>query len=199
MNNTNLEPSPVKFSTSQYRLRATSRIRPFGPVQSRSLVAQRQVLYTFPSAYAGGDSHVLCQCSIELAGEQSRCHSVVRRGVEPRSPGDNQGTLCRPGRSPRRRHHLSRPEEFTRFYDKLRAEFSKFSIRPIVSLAEGDLACVHWTVECVHTASGTPVRLTGTSVVRISNGQFVEAWQNWDAAGLAAQLPSESPQTGNPI
>ena len=91
------------------------------------------------------------------------------------------------------------PEEFTRFYDKLRAEFSKFSLRPIVSLAEGDLACVHWTVECVHTASGTPVRLTGTSVVRISNGQFVEAWQNWDAAGLAAQLPSESPQTGNPI
>jgi len=90
------------------------------------------------------------------------------------------------------------PEEFTVFFDELRAEFSKFSIRPIVALAEGDLACVHWSANFVHTLSGTPMRLTGTSVVRISDGQFVEAWQNWDAAELAAQLQSESPQSGNP-
>ena len=90
------------------------------------------------------------------------------------------------------------PEEFTAFFDKLRAEFSKFSIRPIASLAEGDLACVHWSANLVHTASGTPIRITGTSVVRISGGQFVEAWQNWDAAGLAAQLQSGNRQTGNP-
>ena len=32
------------------------------------------------------------------------------------------------------------------------------------------------------------VRITGTSVVRIANNQFVEAWQNWDAASLAALL-----------
>lgn len=85
------------------------------------------------------------------------------------------------------------PEQFTGFYDRLRAEFSQFSIQPIISLAEGDLACVHWSAALVHTASGTPVRLSGTSVVRISDGQFVEAWQNWDAAGLAAQLTSKSP------
>jgi predicted SnoaL-like aldol condensation-catalyzing enzyme len=84
------------------------------------------------------------------------------------------------------------PEEFTSFYDKLRAEFSRFSIQPIISLAEGDLACVHWSAALVHTASGTSVRLSGTSVVRVSNGQFVEAWQNWDAAGLAAQLTGKS-------
>lgn len=90
------------------------------------------------------------------------------------------------------------PEEFTAFFEKLRAEFSKFSIQPIVSLAEGDITCVHWSAKFVHTESGTPLRITGTSVVRISDGQFVEAWQNWDAAGLAAQLQSESRQTGNP-
>lgn len=90
------------------------------------------------------------------------------------------------------------PEEFTAFYDKLSAEFSKFSIRPIVSLAESDFACMHWSADCVHTASGKSVRLTGTSVVRISNGQFVEAWQNWDAAGLAAQLQNENPRDGDP-
>jgi hypothetical protein len=25
--------------------------------------------------------------------------------------------------------------------------------------------------------------------VRIKDGQFIEAWQNWDAAGLTQQLP----------
>lgn len=83
------------------------------------------------------------------------------------------------------------PEEFATFYDKLSAEFSNFSIRPIVSVAEGDFVCIHWSASCVHRASGKPIRLTGTSVVRVSDGQFVEAWQNWDAAGLAAQLQDE--------
>jgi predicted SnoaL-like aldol condensation-catalyzing enzyme len=82
------------------------------------------------------------------------------------------------------------PEEFSRFYDGLRAQFSKFSIRPITSLAEADLACVHWSAEFVHNASSKLVRLTGTTIVRVHNGQFVEAWQNWDAAGLSAQLAS---------
>ena len=89
------------------------------------------------------------------------------------------------------------PAEFTSFFEKLRAEFSNFEIRPIVSLAEGDFACVHWSAKFVHTESGTPIRLTGTSVVRVRNGQFVEAWQNWDAAALATQLQSASAQKGN--
>jgi len=81
-------------------------------------------------------------------------------------------------------------DEFMRFYDALRAQFSEFSFKPILLLAEGDLACVHWSIGCLHTPSGTPVNLTGISVVRVRNGQFVEAWQNWDEAGLAAQVPS---------
>lgn len=80
------------------------------------------------------------------------------------------------------------PEEFTRFYDTLRLEFSEFRIAPIVSLSEGDLACMHWSVNCKHTASSKPVHLTGTSIVRIKDGQFIEAWQNWDAAGVAKQV-----------
>jgi len=84
------------------------------------------------------------------------------------------------------------PEEFIRFHDVLRAQFSEFSIKPIISLAEGDLACVHWSVDCRHTASGKPVHLTGMSIVRIRDGRFVEAWQNWDAAGLPAQLPNHA-------
>jgi predicted ester cyclase len=32
------------------------------------------------------------------------------------------------------------------------------------------------------------MQITGTSVVRAQDGRFVEAWQNWDQADLAAQL-----------
>jgi predicted SnoaL-like aldol condensation-catalyzing enzyme len=80
------------------------------------------------------------------------------------------------------------PEEFARFYDDLRAQFSDFRITPVVALAEGNLACLHWSASFRHTATGKPVKITGTSVVRVEEGRFVEGWQNWDAASLAAQL-----------
>jgi predicted SnoaL-like aldol condensation-catalyzing enzyme len=81
------------------------------------------------------------------------------------------------------------PDEFLHFYDILSAVFSNFSIKPIVSLAEGDLVCVHWAIECIYTATRAPVRVTGMSIVRIKDGQFIEAWQNWDAAGVVQQVP----------
>ncbi|HUI50148.1 MAG TPA: nuclear transport factor 2 family protein [Terriglobales bacterium] len=80
------------------------------------------------------------------------------------------------------------PEEFCAFHDELRSQFTDFHISPIVSLAEGDLACVHWSAEFLHTPTARRVRITGTSVVRVADNQFVEAWQNWDAASLAALL-----------
>jgi predicted SnoaL-like aldol condensation-catalyzing enzyme len=85
------------------------------------------------------------------------------------------------------------PEEFARFHDSLHSQFSNFKITPIISLAEGDHVCVHWSCSMIHAATQKAVQLTGTSVVRIENGRFDEAWQNWDAAHLYAQL------TGRPI
>jgi len=85
------------------------------------------------------------------------------------------------------------PQEFAQFYDALRAQFSDFKITPILSLAEGDRACLHWSCSMLHKATGKHLRVTGTSIVRIENGQFTEGWQNWDAADLVAQL------TGQPV
>jgi predicted SnoaL-like aldol condensation-catalyzing enzyme len=85
-------------------------------------------------------------------------------------------------------NHFHGPEEFIRFHDALRAQFSDFRITPVVALAEGDLACVHWSASFRHTATSKSLQISGTSIVRIENGQFKEAWQNWDAAGLSAQL-----------
>ena len=85
------------------------------------------------------------------------------------------------------------PEEFAGFHDSLRSQFSNFKITPIISLAEGNHACVHWSCSMIHTATQKALQLTGTSVARIENGRIAEAWQNWDAAHLYAQL------TGRPI
>lgn len=84
------------------------------------------------------------------------------------------------------------PEEFARFHDALRSQFSDFRITPLITLAEGDRVCVHWTCSLTHTATRKPLQLTGTSVVRIENGRFAEGWQNWDAAHLYTQLTGQA-------
>lgn len=81
------------------------------------------------------------------------------------------------------------PANFLHFYDIMRGQFSEFSIKPALTLAESDLVCVHWSLDCVHTRTRVPVHVTGTTICRIKDGQFTEAWQNWDAAGLTAQVP----------
>jgi len=80
------------------------------------------------------------------------------------------------------------PQEFQRFHDALREQFSDIRVISGVSLSEGDLASLRWTVECRDKASGKNVTATGISIVRIRDGRFVEAWQNWDQAGVATQL-----------
>jgi predicted SnoaL-like aldol condensation-catalyzing enzyme len=84
------------------------------------------------------------------------------------------------------------PEEFARFHDSLRSQFSNFKFTPVIALAEGDHACVHWSCSMLHSATQKPLHLTGTSVVRIENGRFAEAWQNWDAAHVYTQLTGQS-------
>jgi len=80
------------------------------------------------------------------------------------------------------------PQEFKRFHDGIREQFADIRITPGISLSEGDLASLRWTVQCRDKASGKNVIVTGISIVRVKDGRFVEAWQNWDQAGVAAQL-----------
>jgi predicted ester cyclase len=84
------------------------------------------------------------------------------------------------------------PQEFADFHDRIRAQFDDIHIEPGVILAENDLVGLRWTVSGIHKATGKNSKVTGTSIVRVKDGRFIEAWQNWDAAGMAAQL-SDSP------
>ena len=80
------------------------------------------------------------------------------------------------------------PGEFADFHDRIRAQFDQIHIEPEVALAENDLVSLRWTVSGVHKATGKNAKVTGISIVRIKDGRFIEAWQNWDAAAMAAQL-----------
>ena len=85
-------------------------------------------------------------------------------------------------------HTISGRDAFLNFYDGLRADFSDIRVTPGVCLAEGDLAALGWSVECLHKSTAKTVSLTGISIARVKDGRFVEAWQNWDELGLAAQI-----------
>lgn len=80
------------------------------------------------------------------------------------------------------------PQEFAAFHDGIRAQFDDIHIEPGVTLAENDLVSLRWTVSGVHKATGKQAKVTGISIVRVKDGRFIEAWQNWDAAAMAAQI-----------
>jgi predicted SnoaL-like aldol condensation-catalyzing enzyme len=82
------------------------------------------------------------------------------------------------------------PEAFALFHDNLRAQFSDIRVTPGIALSENDLVSLRWIVECRDRATGKDLTASGISIVRIKDGRFVEAWQNWDQAGVAAQLSS---------
>ena len=80
------------------------------------------------------------------------------------------------------------PREFEAFFDALQSRFADTRVTPGIALCDGDLVSLRWTVECRDKSTGKNLSTTGISIVRIKDGRFVEGWQNWDAAGLAAQL-----------
>jgi len=84
------------------------------------------------------------------------------------------------------------PQEFAAFHDRIRAQFDDVRITQGVTLAENDLVSLRWTVNAVHKGTGKKTSVSGISIVRIKDGRFIEAWQSWDAAAMAAQL-SDSP------
>ena len=68
-----------------------------------------------------------------------------------------------------------------------------FSIEDEVS--EGDTVVIRWTVTGTHNGdlpgvprTGKPISVTGITIARLSDGKFVESWNNWDALGMMQQL-----------
>lgn len=95
---------------------------------------------------------------------------------------------------------LKGPEEFKRFFDRMRANFSNIRVTPHELVSAGNLACLRWTATMRHTgeqagvpATGKEIEFTGMSMIRFANGRFQEAWQNWDMLGMMEQLGAVPP------
>lgn len=59
----------------------------------------------------------------------------------------------------------------------------------------GDRIVTRWTATGTHNGdlpglprTGKKVSVTGITIARLSNGKFVESWNNWDAFGMLRQL-----------
>ncbi len=69
----------------------------------------------------------------------------------------------------------------------------RFNIEDEIS--EGDTVVTRWTVTGTHNGdlpgvprTGRPISVTGITIARLSDGKFVESWNNWDALGMMQQL-----------
>jgi steroid delta-isomerase-like uncharacterized protein len=87
------------------------------------------------------------------------------------------------------------PPGFRKFFHRMRGGFSDIHIHVDEVLAEGDASVVRFTFTARHSgnglgvpATGKTVRATGMTIVHWRNGRIVNGHNEFDVAGLSAQL-----------
>lgn len=95
---------------------------------------------------------------------------------------------------------LRGPVGFRPFYQKLRDALPDTEVVVEDMLAEGDKVAARCTVRGTHlgdtlgfAASGRAVEFTGICIVRVRDGQIVEAWNNFDFMSMFQQLGALQP------
>jgi steroid delta-isomerase-like uncharacterized protein len=90
-------------------------------------------------------------------------------------------------------------QPFQLFFDRMHATLSQFHIDVDDILVQGEQVCVRWRASAKHTgdglgipATGKDIHVTGISIIRVAEGKFVEAWQNWDMLGMMEQIQGRS-------
>jgi steroid delta-isomerase-like uncharacterized protein len=86
-------------------------------------------------------------------------------------------------------------DQFKNFFTSVRSAFPDISLGIDFTLAEGDKVAARWTANATHkgsflgyAATGRRIKISGVSVMRITAGKIVEAWDTWDQLGLMVQI-----------
>ena len=102
---------------------------------------------------------------------------------------------------------------FGEFFDRMTSAFPNLHVLVEDTISEGEMLCVRWSSTGKHSGqglgidpTGITIDITGISIMRVSDGKFVEAWQNWDMLGMMQQLKAigvaptyiAATQTGDP-
>jgi steroid delta-isomerase-like uncharacterized protein len=84
---------------------------------------------------------------------------------------------------------------FKPFFRRFREAFPEIEVTVEDTISEGDRVAARCTVRGAHrgdslglAATNRPVEFTGISIVRISDGKIVEAWNNFDFMAMFQQL-----------
>jgi steroid delta-isomerase-like uncharacterized protein len=90
---------------------------------------------------------------------------------------------------------LEGPADFKPFHETFRGAFPDIEVIVEDAIAEGDKVVARCSVRGKHTgdhlgvpASDAPVDFTGIAIVRIKDGKFVEAWNNFDFQTMNKQI-----------
>jgi steroid delta-isomerase-like uncharacterized protein len=90
---------------------------------------------------------------------------------------------------------LRGPEGFKVFFNKFRDAFPDIEVIVEDTIAEGDKVAARCVVRGRHqgdslgfAATQQPMEITGIAIVRIRDGQIVEAWNNFDFMSMFQQL-----------
>jgi len=87
------------------------------------------------------------------------------------------------------------PKEFQVFVEKLRGAFPDIHVNIEDAFASEDKVATRWSATMTHKgdhlgipASGKGVRITGITIARITNGQIVQGWDNWDQFTMMREI-----------
>jgi len=89
---------------------------------------------------------------------------------------------------------LRGPEAYRPFYRSFREAFPDVRVVVVRTVTEGELVTAHCHVTGTHRgdslgkASGKPVDFWGMTMVRVRDGQIVEAWNNFDFLSFYQQI-----------
>ena len=86
-------------------------------------------------------------------------------------------------------------EAYKQFVDLYLNAFPDIHFNIEDEISDGDTVVIRWTVTGTHNGdlpslprTGKPISVTGITIARLSDGKFVESWNNWDALGMMQQL-----------
>lgn len=97
-------------------------------------------------------------------------------------------------------HDVLSPEAFgldgyKQFADRYLSAFPDLQMTIDDEVVAGDRIVTRWTATGTHDGdlpglprTGKKISVTGITIARLSNGKFVESWNNWDALGMLRQL-----------
>ena len=97
-------------------------------------------------------------------------------------------------------HDVLSPEAFgldgyRQFSDRYLSAFPDLKMTIDDEVVAGDRIVTRWTATGTHEGdlpglprTGKKISVTGITIARLSNGKFVESWNNWDALGMLRQL-----------